>query len=147
MPSRVSKHEVQAVERRVALLQLVDHAQALQVVLEAAVARHAFVQRVLAGMAERRVAQVVRQRDRLDQVLVQPQRPRDRTAQLRHLDRVREPRAEQVAFVVQEHLRLVDQPAERGGMDDAVAVALELGAGRRRRLGMAAAAAARGSQA
>ena len=72
--------EVQPVEVGVALLQRVDHAQALQVVLEAAVLAHAVVQRVLPGMAERRVAQVVRQRDGLDQVFVQPQLPRHERA-------------------------------------------------------------------
>jgi hypothetical protein len=75
-----------------------------------------------------RVAEVVRQRDRLDQVLVQPQRPRDRTRELRHFERVREAGAKQVALMVEEHLGLVDQPAEGGGVDDAVAVALEVGA-------------------
>jgi len=39
-----------------------------------------------------------------------------------------------------EHLRLVGEAAERGGMDDAVAVALERRAGRRLRLGETAAA-------
>ena len=108
------EHQVQAVEGAVALFQRVDHAQALQVVLEAAVVLHAVVQRVLAGVAERRVAEVVRQRDRFDQVFVQPQRARDRAADLRHLEGMRQPRAEQVALVVQEHLGLVYQAAERG---------------------------------
>ena len=62
---------------------------------------------------------------------LRPQGARDRAAELRHFERMREPRAEQVAFVVQEHLRLVDQPAKRRGVHDAVAVALELGARRR----------------
>src|SRR5205809_393489 len=53
--------EVQAIEGRVALLEFVNHAQALQVVFESALARHAVVERVLPGVAERRVAQVVRQ--------------------------------------------------------------------------------------
>ena len=70
----------------------------------------------------------------------EPQRARDRAAELRDLERMRQPRAEQVAFVVEEHLRLVDQAAERGGVHDAVAVALELGARGRRRLRVAAAA-------
>jgi hypothetical protein len=70
--------EVQAVVLGVALLQRVDHAQALQVVLEAAVLGHAVVERVLPGVAEGRVAQVVRQGDGLDQVLVQAQRGRCR---------------------------------------------------------------------
>ena len=126
--------QVQAVELRVAVLQRIDDAQALQVVLEAAMRGHAVVQRVLSGVAEGRVAQVVRQRDRLDQVLVQAQRPGDRTGELRHFERVREPRTEQVALVVQEDLRLVDQPTEGRGMDDAVAVALKVVAGGRGRL-------------
>ncbi len=37
-------------------------------------------------------------------------------------------RAIQIAFVIDEHLRLVDQPAEGVRVDDAVAVALELAA-------------------
>ena len=77
-------------------------------------------------MAEGRVAQVVRQRNGLGQILVQAKRACDGTRQLRHLQRMRQPGAEQVAFVVEEHLGLVDQPAERGGVHDAVAVALKV---------------------
>ena len=55
------EHQVQTIERAVALLERIDYAQALQVVLEAAVLFHAFVERVLPGVAERRVAEVVRQ--------------------------------------------------------------------------------------
>ena len=57
------EHQVEAVEGAVALFQQIDDAQALQVVLEAAVLLHAVVQRILAGMAEGRVAEVVGQRD------------------------------------------------------------------------------------
>ena len=41
-----------------------------------------------------------------------------------------EPRAVQVALVVDEHLGLVDEAAERGGMHDAVAVALVFASGK-----------------
>ena len=61
-------------ELRIALLELIDHAQGLQVVLEAAVIAHAVVERILAGVAEGRVAEIVRQGDRFDQRLVQRQR-------------------------------------------------------------------------
>ena len=114
--------EVQAVEARMALLQQIDDTQALQVVLEAAMRAHALVQRVLSGMAEGRVAQVVRQRDGFDQVFIELQLARHRTRQLRHFQRMRQPRAEQVAFMVDEDLRLVDQPAEGGAMHDAFTV-------------------------
>ena len=93
MPSRVSKVRFSPRKLGVALLELVDDAQRLQVVLEAAVVAHAVVQRVLAGVAERRVAEVVRQADGLGQRLVEAQRARDRARDLRDLERVREPRA------------------------------------------------------
>ena len=79
-------------------------------------------------MPEGGVAQVVRQADGLDQVLVGAQRPGDGASDLRHLQRVGEAGAEVIAFVVDEHLRLVFQAAEGGGVQDAVAVALEGGA-------------------
>ena len=126
------KAQVQAVKQRVTLLQVVHHAQALQVVLKTAVACHAFVEGILPGMAKGGVAQVMRQRNRLNQVFIEAQRAGDGAAQLRHLQGVRQARAEQVAFMVEEHLRLVNQPAESGGVDNAVAVSLELCARRSR---------------
>ena len=105
--------------------------------LEAAVLAHAFVERVLTGVAEGRVAEVVRERDRLDQRFVERQRARDRARNLRHFERMRDARAVQVALVVDEHLGLVGEPAEGIAMDDAIAVALVFAAEFRRRLGMA----------
>ena len=93
--------------------------------VEAAVGRHLPLQLVLAGVAERRMAEVVRQRDRLGQILVQPQRPRQRPRDLRHLQRMGQPGAVVVALVRDEDLGLLLQPPEGGGMDDPVAVALE----------------------
>jgi len=100
----------------------------LQVVLEAAVVLHAAVQRVLPGVAKRRVAKVVGQRDGLDQILVEPQVAGDRPGDLRHLQAVRQAGPEQVALVVHKDLGLVLEPAKGGAMDDPVAVALEFAA-------------------
>ena len=55
------KRQVQSVVLRVALFQLVDHAQALQVVLKTTVFCHAAIKCVLPRMAERRMTQVVRE--------------------------------------------------------------------------------------
>ena len=85
-------------------------------------------------MAERRMAEVVRQRQRLGEVLVEPERARQRAGDLGDFERMGEPGAVMVALVIDEHLRLVRQPAERGRMDDAVAVAPEVVAGRAGRL-------------
>ena len=78
------KTQVQAVKIRVTLLQMIDHPQALQVVLKATELDHAFMQRVLSCMAKRGVTQVVRQGNGFDQVLVEPKRPGNGATQLRH---------------------------------------------------------------
>ena len=136
--------EVEPVVGRVALFEPVDHAQALQVVLEARMrwvgGAQAVVERVLAGMAEWRVAQVMRQRDGFDQIFIQPEFAGDRAAELGHFERMGQPGAKQVALVVQEDLGLVDQAPERRAVDDAVAVALELIARGGRGLGVTPAA-------
>jgi len=64
-------------------LEKVDDAQALGVVLEAALPGHEFVQDALPGVTERCVAEVVREERRLGKVLVEPQRPRDGARDLR----------------------------------------------------------------
>src|SRR5206468_3864269 len=105
------------------VLQHVDDAEALRVVIEAA--GHQRVDDALAGVAERRVPQIVAERDGFRQLLVQPQDLRDRPRDLRYLERVREPRPIMVSGRREKHLRLVLQPAERLAMDDAIAVALK----------------------
>ena len=111
----------------------VDDAQRVLVVAEAAAEARApgAVEHVLADVPERRVAEVVPEPDRLRQVLVEPQRARDRARDLRRLERVGEPRAVVVALRRDEHLRLVLEPAERLAVHDPVAVALERRAQRR----------------
>ena len=101
----------------------VDHAQALLVVIEAA--RHQVAQHALAGVAKRRVAQVVPERDRFGQLLMQVQHLGDGPRDLRHLQRVRQPRAIVIPGRREEDLRLVLQAAERLAVDHPVAVALK----------------------
>ncbi len=94
-------------------------------------------------MAERRMAEIVCQADRLGQRLVEPQRTGDRPADLRHLQRMRQPCSVEITFVVDEDLRLVHEPPEGRRVDDAIAIALVLAAVGRRRLRESPAAAAR----
>ena len=96
---------------------------------------HAGVKRVFAGMSERGVAEIVAERDRLGEIVVEPQGAGERARDLRDLDRVGEAGAEMIALVIDEHLGLVGEAAKGGRVNDAVAVALEFAAGRRRRLG------------
>jgi len=116
--------EVEAGESRILLFQLLDHAQALAIVLETAEVLHQFVQHDLAFVSERRVAEVVRQRDRLGEVLIQFQRAGDVARNGRDLHGVCEARAQVVAGAVQKDLRLVFQPAKGARMNDPISVAL-----------------------
>ena len=99
--------EVQAGRISVPLLEQVDHAKTLPVVIEAALVAHQLAENALSRVTERRVPEVVRERDRLGEVFVQPQRTRDRTSDLRAFERMREAIPVVVALVVDEHLRLV----------------------------------------
>ncbi len=120
-------HRLGEVEAAAVALEHVDHPQRLLVVAKAApeaLVQRA-VERLLAGVAEGRVAEVVPEADRLGQVLVQPQRPRDGARDPAGLERVREPRAVVVALRGDEDLRLVLQPPEALRVHDPVAVALE----------------------
>ena len=62
--------EVQAGEAGILLLQFLDDAQAVAVVLEATVTAHQLVERHLALVPERRMAEVVGERDGLGEVFV-----------------------------------------------------------------------------
>ena len=83
------------------------------------------VERRFAGMAERRVAGVVAQPDRLGKILVQAERARDHPGDPGRLERVRHARPVVVVRRVDEDLRLALQAAERLRVQDPVAVALE----------------------
>src|SRR5690606_22925701 len=126
----------QTVELGIAALQSSDDPEALDIVIEAAVLAHRAVERILTGMAERRVAQVVRQGQCLGQVLIEPEPAGNAARDLRHLEAVRQPCAVVVALMVDEHLRLVLQAAEGRRMEDPVTIALKGGPSRGLRLRM-----------
>ena len=97
----------------------------MRIVVEPAGIGERGVERVLASMAERRMAEVVGEAQSLRQVLVEPERASDGAADLRDFEAVRQAHAKMVAIGRDEHLGLVPQPAEGDRVDDAVAVALE----------------------
>ena len=127
--------EIEPVEIGVAALQRGDDPQGLRIVVEAAIGPEHFVERPFADMAERRVAEVMRQRERFGEILVEPERTRERARNLLHFQGMRQPGAVMVALVEHEDLGLVLQAAEGSGMDDAVAIPAEIVAARARRLG------------
>jgi len=107
------ERQVESREVGVALLEFVHDAQGLQVVLEPAVVAHALVERILPGVPERRVPEIVGQADGLGERFVQAQCAGDGACDLCDFERVRDARAEEIALVIDEDLRLVHEPAER----------------------------------
>src|SRR5439155_185419 len=71
------------------------------------------------------VVEIVGERERLGQILIEPERSGKRAPDLGNLERMRQPGADVVALMKDEDLGLVREPPECGRMDDAVAVAAE----------------------
>ncbi len=103
-------------------LQMVDDADALLVVAKAGVD---LGQGRLTGMPERGVTEIVAKSDRLDQVLVEQERPADGAGDLGYLKRMGEAGPVVVGGGSDKDLGLVHQPAKALGVEDAVAVDLE----------------------
>ena len=76
-------------------------------------------------MAERRVAEIVGERHGFREVFIEAQGARNRPGDLRHFEAVSQPGAVMIALMVNKDLGLVGQPAERGRVDNAVAIALK----------------------
>ena len=132
--------KVEPVEVGVAVLEFVDDAKRLQVVLKTAEGSHAGIQGILTGMTEWRMTKIMSQADSLRQGLIEVQGRGDGARYLRNFHGVRQTGSIQVAFMIDEHLGLVDQSAESVGMDDAIAIALVFAAELRWRLREAPAA-------
>ena len=64
------ERQIQTREIRIRRFQQLDHAQALPVMVEATVFSHAFREHLFAGMPERRMPEIMRERNRLGQILV-----------------------------------------------------------------------------
>ena len=79
----------------------------------------------LTGMTEGTVSKVVRQANRLDQVFICAESPRNCASNLGDFKGMGQAGAVVIAFIVDEYLGLVLQPAEGGCVQDPIAVALE----------------------
>ena len=100
MRLRPSKVGIAAFQRR-------HDAQGLGIVVKAAEGAQAIVERALARVPERRVAEIVRKRERLGEILIETERARQRPRDLGDFERVGEPCPVVIAFVKNEDLRLV----------------------------------------
>src|SRR5690606_31198016 len=117
--------EVEAIKAGIGAFKARERAQRMAIMVEPAMRLHRCFQRMLSGMAERRMTDIVRKAEGLGQILVEPERASDAATDLCHFDAVGQPNAVMIAVGRNKYLRLVAQPAKGDRMDDAVAVALE----------------------
>ncbi len=133
--------QIQSAERGIAELEIFDDTQRVQIVIEGkSVLAHRGVERLFSGVPERWMADVVDQRQRFDQIDVEPELRGDGARDLRNFDGMRQAVAEMVGIAAGEDLRLSFETAKSARVDNAVAIALKIVAVRMRRLGMAASA-------
>jgi hypothetical protein len=80
------KRQVEPVKGGIAAFELVDDAQRLEIVLEAAEIAHAGIEGVLTGMTEWRMSEIVSEADRFGQILVEPHGTGDCSGNLGNLE-------------------------------------------------------------
>jgi hypothetical protein len=87
---------------------------------------HLSVEFLLAAVAERGMAEIVRQRQSLCVLFVKVQGRRDGARDLGYLNRVGQPIAEMVTQPDSKHLCFALKPSKGSRVDDTVAIALEI---------------------
>src|ERR1041385_6489738 len=87
--------------------------------------RHLAIKLLFSRMRKWGMTDVVNQSQGFNQILIKAEHVRYRPGNLRNLDRVGQPVAEVVRDAGRENLRLSFQPAERAGVNDAVAIPLK----------------------
>ena len=118
------KREIQPRKIQIAMLELLDDAKGMQIVIEATAVRgHQFVELAFARVAKRRVADIVNKSEGLGELGVQAERGGNGTGDLRDFKRMGQAIAEVVGIAGGEDLCFGFETAESAGMDDAVAVA------------------------
>lgn len=128
-------------EGGVALLEILDNAERVQVVVEREpVLTHGGVESFFASVAKGRMADIMHERECFHEIDIEAERAGDGARNLRDFERVREAIAEMIAVSAREDLRLGFEAAERAGVNHTVAVALEIVAVGMRRLRKAASA-------
>ena len=126
----MADNAVERLQREVAAVQDVEHANALHVVEEPPPGAlvEDVVQEPLAGVAKRRVADVVAQRDGLDEVQVEPQRQADVSRHAAHELHVQATARDVVVCAQREDLRLAREAVVGRQVDDLLGVTHEGGA-------------------
>src|SRR4029077_8356583 len=129
------ERQVQAAKRGVALLKVFHNAQRMKVVVEEkSMLVHRGVESFFSGMSERRMADVMYQRESFGKVSVEPECSGNGARNLGHFEGMCQTIAEVVRVAAREDLGLGLKPAKSAGVYHTIAVALEIVAVGMRRL-------------
>src|SRR5207237_4556543 len=121
--------EVQSAKIGVAGFKVFHNTQRVQIMVEAvAVGAHSGIERLFPSMAERRMANIMRQRQSLDQVGIKAQHGSNGARDLSNFDGMRQAVAKMIRKAAGEDLRLILQAAKGARVDNAVTIALEIAA-------------------
>ncbi len=121
-----AEREVESAMRGVTLFEVLDDAQRMDVVVEAAaVTAETAVERALAGVSEGRMADVVNQSERLREIFIQAKRGCRGARDLRDLHGVGQAAAKVVGGAAGKDLRLARETAKGARLHDALAITLE----------------------
>jgi len=121
-----TERQVEAAVGGIALLEVFDDAQGVQVVVEAeAMTAKTCVQRTLTGVAEGRVADVVNQGEGLGEVFIEAESVGGGAGDLRNLHGMGEAAAEVIRSATGEDLCLTRESTEGTRLDDPLPVTLE----------------------
>lgn len=116
--------EIEAGEIEIAMLELLDDAEGMEVVVEAGtVSAHQLIQLAFAGVAERRVTDVVDKGKSFGEFGIAAESAGDGAGNLRDFERMREAIPKMIGIAHGEDLRLGFQAAKGPGMNDAIAIA------------------------
>jgi hypothetical protein len=123
-----AQRQIQSPMSGIALLKVLYDSQRMQVVVEAsAMPLQAPVESPFAGMAKRRMTDVVHQRQRLRKSFIQPQNRCRSACNLGHLNRVRQPASKMIRRTARKDLRLSCQPPEGSRLHNAFPIPLKRG--------------------
>jgi hypothetical protein len=125
------EREVEATMSGVALLEVLDDAKGVEVVVEAApMTAQAAIERTLASVAKGRMTDIVNESEGFGEILVEAKHGGDCTRDLGYLNGMSEPAAKMIGGAAGEDLSLACETAEGTSLHDAFAITLE---GRTRR--------------
>lgn len=123
-----AQRKVKPAKLHIPLLEVFNDSQGMQIVIKTQPVRlHCHVQGAFPGVTKGRMSNVVDQRQRFGQILVQPKRGCDSTGNLRDFHGMRQSAAEVVRVAMSKNLRLAGKTAKGPRMNDAPTIPLKGG--------------------